>query len=95
MNDATCPLQDPDLGLQFPCRIEITAIGLADADVAGLLPELLRQRGLDADVDSVKTRASSAGKYVSVTMLFHAQCRADYDAAHGALRAHPAIKWTL
>ena len=95
MNDASNDLQGKGRGFQFPCHIDITAIGLMEADIPGLLPTLFLQLGLEADAESINARASSAGKYVSVTMRFHAQCRADYDAAHGALRAHPAIKWTL
>ncbi|MEZ5454779.1 MAG: DUF493 family protein [Lysobacteraceae bacterium] len=95
MNDPSNDAQGADRGFQFPCHIEITAIGLMEADIPALLPTLLQQLGLEAHTESLNARASSAGKYVSVTMRFHAQCRADYDAAHGALRAHPAIKWTL
>ena len=94
MNNASNDLPGAERGFQFPCHIDITAIGLMEADIPGLLPTLLQQLGLEADA-SVNSRASSGGKYVSVSMRFHAQCRADYDAAHGALRAHPAIKWTL
>ena len=39
--------------------------------------------------------ASAKGNYVSVTVVFEAHSREDYDAAHGALREHPAVKWTL
>ena len=41
------------------------------------------------------TRPSSGGRYVSVTVRIVAETRAHYDAAHEALRAHPAVKWTL
>jgi putative lipoic acid-binding regulatory protein len=30
-----------------------------------------------------------------VTISFKAENRAEYDAAHVALRAHPDVKWTL
>jgi hypothetical protein len=32
---------------------------------------------------------------VSVTVSFEAASRAEYEAAHQALRAHPEVKWTL
>jgi putative lipoic acid-binding regulatory protein len=40
-------------------------------------------------------RPSSAGRFVSVRISFRAETRADYDAAHEALRAHPEVKWTI
>ena len=45
--------------------------------------------------ETVRSRAYSAGRYVSVTISFEAKSRAEYDAAHVALRAHPDVKWTL
>jgi len=45
--------------------------------------------------ESVSTRASSGGRYVAVKLHFHARDRAQYDAAHVALREHPEVKWTL
>ncbi|PKM07238.1 MAG: hypothetical protein CVV14_09460, partial [Gammaproteobacteria bacterium HGW-Gammaproteobacteria-4] len=51
--------------------------------------------GMSVDRASLRVRASSAGRYVSVSIHFEAQSRADYDAAHSTLRAHPGVKWTL
>lgn len=82
-------------GFQFLRSLEITAVGLADAGLNDAVPQILEALGLSVDPDSLRLRPSSAGKYVSVTVSFVAQCRADYEAAHGALRAHSGIKWTL
>jgi putative lipoic acid-binding regulatory protein len=45
--------------------------------------------------ETVRSRASSGGRYVSVTVSFEAASREQYEAAHEALRAHPEVKWTL
>jgi hypothetical protein len=45
--------------------------------------------------DRIRTKPSSKGNYVSVVLVSEAHSREDYDAAHGALREHPAVKWTL
>lgn len=82
-------------GFEFPCRIEITAVGLASLDWIERVTGAIRALGLELDADSVRARESSAGKYQSVSVAFEAQCREDYEAAHGALRALPGIKWTL
>ncbi|CAN5589002.1 YbeD family protein [soil metagenome] len=86
---------EPEHGFQFPGDFEITAMGPASAGLEIELPTLLRAAGIDVREESVSTRASSGGKYLSVTLCFRADSREDYDAAHAALRAHPGVKWTL
>ena len=44
---------------------------------------------------SRRTRASSEGRYVSVSVTFTCPSREKYDAAHAALRADPDVRWTL
>jgi len=43
----------------------------------------------------VRHRHSGAGNYVSVTVSFHCDTRAQYEAAHEALRACADIRYTL
>lgn len=86
---------DADKGFQFPGLFEITAMGSAVAELATLVPRELQQAGLAVLHETVSSRASSGGRYVSVSIQFRAENRAQYEAAHEALRAHPEIKWTL
>jgi len=58
-------------------------------------PRELAAAGLTVLQETVRSRASSGGRFVSVTVSFRADNRAEYDAAHLALRAHPDVKWTL
>ena len=96
---ATTTVQDqdgePGKGFAFPGVFEITALGPASARLDAEIPRLLVDAGLSVLHETVSVRGSSAGRFVSVTISFHAQTRADYDAAHEALRAHPEVKWTL
>ena len=82
-------------GFTFPGVFEITALGPASANLDREIPRLLVAAGLDVLHETVALRGSSAGRFVSVTISFRAETRADYDAAHEALRAHPEVKWTL
>jgi hypothetical protein len=82
-------------GFQFPGVFEITAMGSATAGLEREIPNLLSAAGLTVLHETVRSRASSAGRYVSVAVSFRAGSRADYDAAHVALRGHPEVKWTL
>lgn len=85
----------PDHGFQFPGTFELSAMGAADKALHTVLPQLLMDAGIDVLGESVGWKHSSNGKYVSVRIAFRADSRAQYDAAHAALRAHPEVKWTL
>ena len=88
--------ENPEIkGFQFPGVFEITAMGSAVADLATVVPRELTQAGLKVLHETVSSRASSAGRFVSISLQFKAESRTDYEAAHNALRAHPEIKWTL
>jgi hypothetical protein len=87
--------QEEQKGFQFPGVFEITAMGPAAAGLERVIPHELVAAGLTVLHETVRSRASSTGRFVSVTISFQARSRADYDAAHIALRAHPEVKWTL
>jgi putative lipoic acid-binding regulatory protein len=82
-------------GFKFPGVFEITAMGPAAASLELVIPRELAAAGLTVLHETVRSRASTAGRFVSVSISFQARSREDYDAAHVALRAHPEVKWTL
>lgn len=86
---------NPEHGFQFPGTFEITALGPASAGLEAEIPKLLLAAGIDVLHETVHWRGSSSGKFVSVKLSFRAVDRAQYEAAHVALRAHPEVKWTL
>ena len=86
---------NPEHGFQFPGVFEITAMGLASAGLETEIPRLLEQVGIEVLRETVATRDSTGGKYVSVRLSIKADTREEYEAAHQALRDHPEVKWTL
>lgn len=82
-------------GFEFPGRFELSAMGAADAQLERRVPETLAAMGVQVEVDSLRIRPSSKGNYVAVAVAFQANSREQYDAAHAALRALPAVKWTI
>lgn len=82
-------------GFVFPGIFEITAMGSASAHLETAIPYELEQAGLTVLHETVSSKTSSAGRFVSVCISFKANTRQDYETAHNALRAHPEIKWTL
>jgi putative lipoic acid-binding regulatory protein len=82
-------------GFQFPGSFQISALGNAGVNLRERVPEILRGLGMAVMNASVRERASRAGNYVSVNVVFNCPSRAKYDAAHAALRADPDIRYTL
>lgn len=86
---------NPDHGFQFPGVFELSAMGTANTGLEAELPRLLAAAGVEVMEERISWKHSSNGKYVSVRIAFRAVDRAQYDAAHQALREHPEVKWTL
>ena len=87
--------QNPGQGFQFPGAFEITAVGKAHSGLEERMPELIAALGLSVLNGSLRTRPSSEGHYVSISVTFTCPSREMYEAAHAALRADPAVRWTL
>jgi putative lipoic acid-binding regulatory protein len=86
---------NPDHGFQFPGEFEITALGPAGGGLEQQIPALLEAAGLLVSHETVSTRESSGGKFVSIKLSFRAESREQYEVAHAVLREHPEVKWTL
>ena len=86
---------NPEHGFQFPGEFQITAMGPAGSGLEDTIPSLLEAADLQVLRETVDTRASSGGKYVSVRVTFRAESREQYEVAHAVLRNHPEVKWTL
>ena len=86
---------NPEHGFQFPGTFELSAMGPANSGLEVELPRLLLAAGIEVLTEQISWKHSSNGKYVSVRLVFKADNRDQYDAAHNALRDHPEVKWTL
>ena len=86
---------NPEHGFQFPGEFEITAMGPAGSGLEEIIPSLLESADLAVLRETVGTRESSGGRFVSVRVTFRAESREQYDVAHAVLRQHPEVKWTL
>ncbi|HEV7777848.1 MAG TPA: DUF493 family protein [Luteibacter sp.] len=82
-------------GFQFPGLFEMTAMGNASAHLETHVPKILADIGLKVLHETVSTRQSSGGNFVSVTVSFECPNREKYDEAHQVLRDDPEIRYTL
>lgn len=81
--------------LEFPCVFPIKAMGRADADIAGVVVEIVRRHAPSLDESRMTLRPSSEGKWVAVTLTITATSKAQLDAIYSDLTAHDQIVWAL
>ncbi|MCP5267465.1 MAG: DUF493 domain-containing protein [Zoogloeaceae bacterium] len=81
--------------LEFPCAFPIKIMGLANADLAQAVLEVVLQHDPGFDGATMEMRASSGGKYVSLTCTVTATSKPQLDALYMALTSHPLVKIVL
>ncbi len=86
---------DADTALLFPCRFPIKAMGRAECDLVALVGEIAARHDPQFDSDTMRSKASSAGRYVSVTVTINATSRAQIDAIYRELTARDEILMVL
>lgn len=85
----------PETLLEFPCLFPIKAMGLADQDITTLVVEILERHAAQFRHDEIRKRASANGKWLSVTVVVHAQSKNQLDAIYQELTAHQSIVYAL
>lgn len=86
---------DEPRGFEFPCAYQIKAMGLDDGRFQQVVVEIIRRHCDRLHEDSLRTRPSSGGKYVSVSVVIQAESRAQLDAIYDDLTAHDKVLMRL
>lgn len=81
--------------LEFPCDFPLKIMGLAQDNLAQEILAVIHKYAPDYDGKSMEMRASSSGKYVSLTCTINAQSKAQLDDLYRALTSHPLVKVVL
>ncbi len=81
--------------LEFPCAFPLKIMGLAGDTLAQAVLEVVRRHAPDFDGARMEMRASSGGKYVSLTCTINATSKAQLDALYRELSGHPLVKVVL
>lgn len=87
--------ENSDTLLEFPCQFPIKIMGLRQDDFARTMIEIVLRHAPDFAVDSVEMRASSGGKYLSLTCTIRATSKPQLDNLYRELTAHPMVKVAL
>ena len=86
--------QDATL-LEFPTDFPVKIMGEARADFAQAMVELVQRHAPDFNAATLETRASSSGKYLSITCTIRATSKAQLDALYQEITAHPWVNMAL
>jgi putative lipoic acid-binding regulatory protein len=88
-------MSDQETLLEFPCEFPIKAMGRLDAGIGKTVFALISKHVPGLEEDNVKTRLSSNGKFVGVTINIVAQNREQLDAIYRELSEHPDVMYAL
>ncbi len=81
--------------LEFPCDFPIKIMGLASNDLAQAVLDVVVRHDPGFDGATMEMRASSGGKYVSLTCTVTATSKPQLDALYMELTSHPLVKVVL
>jgi hypothetical protein len=94
MNTATMP-QTADSPLKFPTEFPIKVMGRTQDGFAQTIVMVVQKHAPDFDAATMEMRASSAGKYLSLTCTINAVSRDQLDNLYRELTAHPMVAMVL
>lgn len=86
--------QDDSL-FDFPCEFPIKAMGKACPELETAVLQIMRRHVPDLGEGAVRTRASSKGNYVSITVTITARSREQLDAIYMDLTACELILYSI
>lgn len=81
--------------IEFPCDFPIKVMGETHDDFTATIVALIRQHLPAFDASRVEMRASSAGRYISLTCTVYVTSKPQLDDIYRTLSAHPMVKFTL
>lgn len=87
--------EEKDTLLEFPCEFPLKVMGLAKGALAQTVLEIVRRHAPDFDGETMEMRASSTGRYISVTCNINATSKPQLDALYRELSGHPLVKVVL
>ena len=84
-------IENNDTLLEFPCDFPIKIMGASSEGFAQSMVEIVLRHAPDFDAARVEMRASSGGKYLSVTCTVRATSKPQLDDLYRELTAHPLV----
>jgi len=91
MNDTA----NPTSALKFPCIFPLKVMGLNTVALYPAIHSILKKHIPDLDEAAFTSKLSSSEKYLSITVTFTAQSRAQLDGLYQELNDHELVLMTL
>ncbi len=88
-------MADQDTLLEFPCDFPLKIMGKAEDNLAQAVVEIVTRHAPGFDAATMEMRASSGGRYVSLTCTVVATSKPQLDALYMELTSHPLVKVVL
>ena len=87
-------MRDSDTLLEFPCSFPIKVMGPDPKAIRKVLDQVLIEHASDNE-ESISLRASSKGRFVSITVTIEAHSKTQLDSIYRALSSSDHILVTL
>jgi len=81
--------------LTFPCEFPIKVMGVNSDSFENEIFMIANQHVTNLGEAAIRSKPSSSGKYLSVTVTFTAQDREQIDNLYRAFNKHPNVKMVL
>lgn len=87
--------QTPPPLIDFPYHFPIKVMGETQNTFAQTIIELIQTKQPAFNASNVEMRASSGGKYISLTCTVYVHSQIELDNIYRVISAHPLVKFTL
>lgn len=81
--------------IEFPCDFPIKVMGETQDIFSETIVSAIQTILPEFNASKIDMRASSGGKYISLTCTVHVVSQAQLDDVYRLLTAHPLVKYTL
>ncbi len=81
--------------IDFPCEFPIKVMGETQDTFSQTIIDLIQTIVPNFNAAHVEMRASSSGKYISLTCTVHVISQAQLDDIYRLISAHPLVKFAL
>jgi putative lipoic acid-binding regulatory protein len=81
--------------IEFPCDFAIKVVGETHEAFAATIVEIIQTLVPAFTAEHVEMRASSAGKYISLTCNVYVTSQDQLDGVYRLLSTHPLVKFAL
>lgn len=81
--------------IEFPCDFPIKVMGETREEFTQTIVEVIQGHVSEFDASKIEMRASTGGKYLSITCFVYVTSKPQLDDIYRALTAHPLVKVVL